>query len=75
MEKKHELPDMNSIEYQIGLLRNIETNYLTKRERNTRINVWIVGDILTCFTNSAGSTSAYKHCEFLGINPDGYTFF
>ena len=71
----HDLPDMNSKKYQLGLLQNYERDIITKAERKRTINIWLVKKVLTQFTSKGGSTSAYQHCDFLGIDPDGYTFF
>ena len=67
--------DFNSKEYQLRLLQNFEKCILSKAERKRTQNVWLVMKLLTQFTSQGGSTSAYNHCNFLGIDPDGYSFF
>ena len=66
--------DFNSKEYQLQLLQNYETQIMDEEERKTIANIWVVKQLLTQFTSQGGSTSAYKHCDFLGIDPDGYSF-
>jgi hypothetical protein len=62
-----------SAEWQIGVLRSIETD-MPKRKRKSTPNWKMVQDYLLGHTSKGGSTSCYIHCHFLGIDPDGFTF-
>ncbi len=66
--------DANKPEYLLGVLRNVENNIMPKSHRSATSNIALVKKILTAHTNCAGMTSAYEMCEFLGIDPHGYTF-
>ena len=63
-----------SKKFQLGILQNIENNMNPKKRQ--RVENWVlVQKYLLYRTKNAGRTSAYNHCEFLGIDPDGFTFF
>jgi len=63
-----------SKKFQLGILQTIEINM--KKKKRERIENWVlVQKYLLSRTKNAGRTSAFNHCEFLGINPDGFTFF
>ena len=72
---EHDLVDLNSKNYQLKMLQNIERTFLSKALRKRTQNVWLVQSFLTSFTSKGGSTSSFAHCDFLGIDPNGYTFF
>lgn len=72
MESQIENPE--SKEWQLGVLKNIEQN-IPKTHRKEMQNWVIVKNYLTGHTNKGGRTSACIHCEWLGIDPDGYTFY
>lgn len=73
---EHEIKqDFNSKEYQVQLLQNFEREFILRAERLRTTNVFLVNKILTQFTSQGGLTSAYKHCDFLGIDPDRYIFY
>ena len=69
-----QIKNANSKEYQLGVLSNIENNMSTDM-RDSLYNWSIVKEYLLQHTRQGGRTSAYKHCEFLGINPDGRRIF
>jgi hypothetical protein len=73
-EQESSVKDGNSKEWQIGVLRNIEQN-MDKSERKRCYNWVIVRDYFLMHTNKGGSTSAYLHCEWLGVDPDEFTFY
>lgn len=66
--------DANKPEFLLGVMQNIE-RLLPKAVRKTRANIWIVRDYLMNVTNKGGKTSSYEMCDYLGIDPDAYTFF
>lgn len=66
--------DANKPEFLLGILQNIE-GLLPKQIRKSRANIWIVRDYMMNVTNKGGKTSSYEMCEYLGIDPDAYTFF
>ena len=68
------IADPNTKKYQLGLLQNIERNMRTS-DREYRTNIRIVMDYVTAATSKAGMTSAYNYCDWLGIDPDGKTFY
>lgn len=68
------VPQAGTREYQIDLMKNIEKS-IFKTTRNRLPNWKLVQKYLTGFTIRGGSTSAHIHCEWLGVDPSGYTFF
>lgn len=74
VEENDQMLDANSREYQLGLLRSYQHD-MDIDIRNATYNWSIVKNVLLGHTSKGGRTSSYKHCEFLGINPDGKTFY
>ena len=79
--RRMELKKLNALEgvdfnreFQIGILKNIE-RLMPKETRRHKPNWVIVMDYLLAHTSRGGSTSAYEHCGYLGIDPDGKTFY
>lgn len=71
MESQTDNPE--SAEFQLGIMRNVERE-ISKAKRKRTPNWVLVGDYLLRHTRKGGSTSCYRHCVFLGVDPDGYTF-
>ena len=66
--------DANSVAFQLGIMRNVEREILkAKRKRTT--NWVLVKDYLLGCTSKGGSTSCYTHCLWMGVDPNGYTFY
>ena len=70
----NQIEDANDPEYQLGLLKSIQRDMSLFKRRKTP-NWSIVMNILLQHTSKGGRTSAMAHCKFLGINPDGFTFY
>jgi hypothetical protein len=69
----NQLSNLNVPQEQLRILKNIERNMKPKKRK--RIYNWVmVMNYLLANTSKGGSTSAHKHCVWLGIDPDGYTF-
>jgi hypothetical protein len=66
--------DPESKEFQLGILRNIERE-MPRQKRKHTLNWVIVQDYLLGHTSKGGSTSCCIHCRWLGVDPDGKTFF
>jgi hypothetical protein len=66
--------DPSSREWQLGVLRNIEA-LMPKSRRKYTPNWKMVQTFLLSHTCKGGSTSSYRHCHFLGIDPDAYKFY
>jgi len=67
--------DCNSAEFQLGLMRILEREVITKAVRKRTQNVWFVKNLLLQHTHTGGRSSAYDQCLYMGIDPDGYTFY
>jgi hypothetical protein len=68
-----QVEDASSAQYQLGVMRNVEEN-MSKAKRSKTYNWVLVQRYLLSHTSKGGSTSSYIHCQFLGVDPDGYTF-
>lgn len=66
--------DANRREFQLSLMQNIERNMpVAKRKRKMK---WVlVQEYLLQQTPRGGSTSSCVHCEWMGVDPDGYSFY
>lgn len=73
-EKPKCIIDTSTPEYLVGLLRNIE-RAMPKAQRKRLNNVVLVKRYLTAHTSKAGNGSGHELCDYLGIDPDGYTFY
>jgi hypothetical protein len=73
VENKSQVDDPGK-EWQLGIMRAIERTMSPAKRRRT-FNWVLVQEYLLSHTSKGGSTSSAKHCEWLGVNPDGYTFF
>lgn len=69
----NQIENANSPEYQVGILLNIECE-MPKAKRKRIRNVEMVQKYLLRHTSKGGQTSAYSHCLFLGVDPDGRSF-
>lgn len=67
-------PDLLSPSFHLGIMKNIERN-MPKRKRNITPNWKMVKDYLLGNTIRGGSTSCYQHCLWMGVDPDGFTFY
>lgn len=80
-EKLHEKTERNQIEvdntetkkYQLGVMRNVE-RFISRDTRKTYPNWRLVDEFLLRHTEKGGRTSSYIHCQWLGVDPDGFTF-
>lgn len=59
--------------FQLGIIRSIERD-MSARKRKATQNWKLVQDYLLGHTSHGGSTSCYQHCHFLGVDPEGYSF-
>jgi len=66
--------DANEPKFLLGVMRNIEQN-MPKNRRKSSLNWVLVKEYLLSHTNKGGSTSSIFMCKYLGIDPDGFTFF
>ena len=71
---ENQINEPESAKWQLGVLRNIQQEMTTKQRRETQ-NWQIVRDYFLFHTNKSGRTCSYKHCEFLEIDPEGYSFY
>jgi hypothetical protein len=71
MEK---LIDANDPSYLLGIMKNIE-NYMPKSHRKNTANWVLVKNYLLAHTIKGGSNSSFKMCEYIGIDPDAYSFY
>jgi hypothetical protein len=62
-----------SYRFQLGIMRNVERE-IPYRKRKMVQNWKLVQDYLLGSTSHGGSTSCYQHCHFLGVDPEGYSF-
>jgi len=62
-----------SSKFQLTILRSIERNMPTSK-RKIIPNWKIVQDFILGNTSHGGSTSCFHHCHFLGVDPDGFSF-
>lgn len=69
-----QIDDAASKEYQLKLMQGIE-NRIPKTVRKRTYNWILVQRYMLGFTSKGGSTSCCIHCLWLGVDPDGYTFF
>ncbi len=67
--------DCNSAEFQLGLMQILERMVISKKDRKSTANYVFVRDLLLQHTHTGGRTSAYLQCDYMGIDPDGYTFY
>ena len=69
--------NINCPKVQMRIIRHA-LDLMNKKDREWTINnrpYWaIVKDVLTGHTSKGGSTSASKHCVWLGIDPDGHAW-
>lgn len=70
---KSQIKDANDAKYQLGILQNIEKKTAKSIRRRTP-NWKFVMDYLLQHTSKGGQTSCMLHCRFLGVDPDGYSF-
>jgi cell division septum initiation protein DivIVA len=61
----------NSKQWQLGVLKNIGKNMLKQERENTKN--WRI--VLDYFYPNTSTKNAIEHCEWLGVDPDAYTFF
>jgi len=59
--------------FQLGIMKSVERE-IPNRKRERTQNWVLVQDYLLGHTSHGGSTSCYAHCHFLGVDPEGYTF-
>lgn len=71
MESQIDEPE--SAKYQLGVMRNVELE-ISKAKRARTPNWVLVKDYLLGHTSKGGSTSCRIHCQFLGVDPYGYSF-
>lgn len=63
-----------SHKFQLGIMRNVERE-ISLRKRKQTPNWLLVRDYLLGNTGHGGSASCFQHCRFLGVDPEGYTFY
>lgn len=75
MERKSALnvEEILSYKFQLGIMRNVERE-MPNRKRKMVQNWKLVQDYLLGCTSHGGSTSCYQHCHWMGVDPEGYTF-
>jgi len=66
--------DANEPSYLLGVMRNIE-NSVPKSHRRNMQNWVLVKNYLLAHTSKGGSHSSYAMCEYLGVDPDAYSFY
>jgi hypothetical protein len=59
--------------FQLGIMRNVERE-LSRQKRRRTPNWLLVRDYLLGHTSHGGSTSCFQHCHYLGVDPEGYSF-
>jgi hypothetical protein len=62
-----------SFKFQLGIMRNVERE-ISKRQRKHFQNWQLVRRYLLGHTSHGGSTSCFQHCHYLGVDPEGYSF-
>lgn len=62
-----------SSKFQLGIMRNIERE-MPSRKRGATPNWKMVQNYILGNTSHGGSTSCRQHCYFLGVDPEGYSF-
>lgn len=74
MEIESQTGDASRKEFQLSVMQNIELNMpVAKRKR--MMNWVIVQEYLLQQTARGGSTSSRVHCRWMGVDPEGYSFF
>lgn len=68
-----QVEDGNSVKFQLGIMRNVE-HEIAKRKRKATPNWVLVQEYMLGNTSKGGSTSCCIHCRWMGVDPDGYTF-
>jgi len=74
MYNMEKIIDANEPKFLLGVMQNIE-NGMPKSHRKHSCNWVLVKNYLMRRTNKGGSTSSNMMCEYMGIDPDAYTFF
>jgi hypothetical protein len=65
--------EMDKIKFHLSIMRNVERN-IPKTVRKRTYNWKLVMDFMLGNTSKGGRTSCILHCQFLGVDPDGFTF-
>ena len=65
--------DVDKKHLHLCIMRNVERN-IPKTVRKRKRKWQLVMDYMLGNTSKGGSTSCYFHCKFLGVDPEGYTF-
>ena len=73
-ELKSMVPNADSREFQLGIMKNVERE-ISKAERRRTPNWALVQDYMLGHTSKGGSASCREHCCWMGVNPDGYSFY
>jgi hypothetical protein len=68
------LIDANDPMFLLGVMQNVEQR-ISKKERKSYSNLRLVQLYLMNRTSKSGSTSCWEMCEYIGVDPDGYSFF
>lgn len=66
--------DANDPKFLLGIMRNIEQN-IERLDRKSTFNWTLVKKYLLSHTKKAGSTSSNLMCEYMGVNPNGFSFY
>lgn len=75
------LAHLNRAGLQLRIMRNIEHKVATLPKRNSfrfwwdSSRNWVRVQELVNNTSKAGSTSSAQQCAFMGVNPEGHSFF
>jgi len=72
IDAKIEIFDPTTASMQLAILRNIQKD-MSDSERKYA-NWTFVNRYLLFHTEKSGRTSSYVHCQFLGIDPEGHSF-
>lgn len=72
MAPENKIKYFDSVAYQRALLRAIRSQ-MTKASNKRTTNIMLVRDTLLLPTSNGGRTSAYEHCQWLGIDSEGFT--
>lgn len=71
---QNQIEDANKPEFLVQVMQNVERQ-IPKAQRKRTPNIKMVQLYLLAGTHHAGRTSAFLQCQYMGINPDGYTFY
>lgn len=74
MKIQSQTGDANKKEFQLSVMQNIERGMPVAKRKRT-MNWALVQEYLLQQTSRGGSTSSRVHCRWMGVEPDGYSFY